>query len=152
MKRIISIGLSTLLMVICVPAFAATSPTDSSFEKENTATNSIILVENFLVKSDGANQTVEPRIYWNSNINLTAGTWMNVTGSFNVIPDNPIVISDANNPGPVTFRTIDANGRVLTSNVTVAPGTRVSLGSIPIGSYTIQANAYVSGLYKFTID
>ena len=71
----------------------------------------------------------------------------------NVFPDNPKVISDANNPGTVLIRVKSSTGEIIGNVKRVAPGQSVTLDTIPAmsGTYVIQGQAGVSGNYYFHI-
>lgn len=97
---------------------------------------------------------VQPRIYFNGTARLTAGKWCNVTSSNNFFADDPLVTSNANNPGAVSLRVVNANGAQIGSTKKVSPGKSVRLDEIPAfsGTYTIQAYTEVGGVYTFVID
>lgn len=79
--------------------------------------------------------------------------YSNIVTSNNVFPDNPKVISDANNPGTVLIRVKSSTGEIIGNVKRVAPGQSVTLDTIPAmsGTYVIQGQAGVSGNYYFHI-
>lgn len=98
-------------------------------------------------------EQIEPRINWSGSAYLTANVYSNIVTSNNVFPDNPKVISDANNPGTVLIRVKSSTGKIIGNVKRVAPGQSVTLDTIPAmsGTYVIQGQAGVSGNYYFHI-
>lgn len=83
----------------------------------------------------------------------STNVYSNIVTSNNVFPDNPKVISDANNPGTVLIRVKSSTGEIIGNVKRVAPGQSVTLDTIPAmsGTYVIQGQAGVSGNYYFHI-
>ena len=138
LKRILCYSLSLALMA---GVFITSSSTEVSAA---TMTAETEVAEN-----------VQPRIKWTGEVKLYVNTWSNIIGENNIFSDRPLVLSDANNPGDIIVRVLDANGDQVGDVKTVRKGKSITLDNIPwnSGNYIIQGKALTTkGIYKLTVD